>query len=153
LSLVLTGLWEEVMIDKDRVVGSAKVVTGKVKETVGKVVGDPKLEAQGKADKIEGPKERGFLEDRVAADGEMVGQVLNPNRTPETVQFPDPAVPGQSADDSASPDSVAEFAMARRTDAGRANPGAVHVVSKRTMLLLLGGAALMIVLIVALAWM
>jgi uncharacterized protein YjbJ (UPF0337 family) len=42
------------MIDKDRVVGSAKVVKGKVKETVGKMVGDSKLEAQGKADKIEG---------------------------------------------------------------------------------------------------
>ena len=42
------------MIDKDRVVGSAKVVKGKVKEAVGKVVGDAKLEAQGKADKIEG---------------------------------------------------------------------------------------------------
>jgi uncharacterized protein YjbJ (UPF0337 family) len=42
------------MIDKDRVVGSAKVVKGKVKEAVGKAVGDAKLEAQGKADKIEG---------------------------------------------------------------------------------------------------
>jgi uncharacterized protein YjbJ (UPF0337 family) len=42
------------MIDKDRVVGSAKVVKGKVKEAVGKAVGDAKLEAQGKAEKIEG---------------------------------------------------------------------------------------------------
>ena len=42
------------MIDKDRVVGSAKVVKGKVKETVGKAVGDAKLEAEGTADKIEG---------------------------------------------------------------------------------------------------
>jgi hypothetical protein len=99
------------------------------------------------------PKERGFLEDRVAADGEMVGQVLNPDRTPETVQFPDPAVAGQSADDPSSPDSVAEFEMARRTDAGRPNPRVVQVASKRTLLLLLGGAALLIVLIVALAWM
>ena len=41
-------------MDKDRVVGSAKVVKGKVKEAVGKAVGDAKLEAQGKADKIEG---------------------------------------------------------------------------------------------------
>ena len=42
------------MIDKDRVAGSAKVVKGKVKEAVGKAVGDAKLEAEGKADKIEG---------------------------------------------------------------------------------------------------
>ena len=42
------------MIDKDRVVGSAKVVKGKLKETVGKAVGDAKLESEGKAEKIEG---------------------------------------------------------------------------------------------------
>jgi len=41
-------------MDKDRVVGSAKVVKGKVKEAVGKAIGDAKLEAEGKADKIEG---------------------------------------------------------------------------------------------------
>ena len=42
------------MIDKDRIAGSAKVVKGKVKEAAGKAVGDAKLEAEGKADKIEG---------------------------------------------------------------------------------------------------
>lgn len=42
------------MVDKDRVVGSAKVVKGKIKEAVGKAVGDAKLESEGKADKIEG---------------------------------------------------------------------------------------------------
>ena len=41
-------------MDKNRVVGSAKVVKGKIKEAVGKAVGDAKLEARGKADKIEG---------------------------------------------------------------------------------------------------
>ena len=41
-------------MDKDRVVGSARVVKGKIKEAVGKAVGDAKLESQGKADKIEG---------------------------------------------------------------------------------------------------
>lgn len=45
---------EEEMVDKDRIIGSAKVVKGNVKEAVGKAVGDTKLEAQGKADKIEG---------------------------------------------------------------------------------------------------
>jgi uncharacterized protein YjbJ (UPF0337 family) len=41
-------------VDKDRVIGSAKVIKGKVKEAVGKAVGDVKLESEGKSDKIEG---------------------------------------------------------------------------------------------------
>ena len=41
-------------MDKDRVIGSAKVVKGKVKEAVGKAVGDTKLQSEGTADKIEG---------------------------------------------------------------------------------------------------
>jgi uncharacterized protein YjbJ (UPF0337 family) len=45
---------EEEMPDKDRIIGSAKVVKGNVKEAAGKAVGDAKLEAEGKADKIEG---------------------------------------------------------------------------------------------------
>ncbi len=42
------------MMDKDRVVGSAKVVKGKIKEALGKAIGDAKLESEGKADKFEG---------------------------------------------------------------------------------------------------
>ena len=42
------------MPDKDRIIGSAKVVKGNIKEAAGKAVGDAKLEAQGKADKVEG---------------------------------------------------------------------------------------------------
>jgi uncharacterized protein YjbJ (UPF0337 family) len=45
---------EEEIMDKDRIVGSAKQVKGAVKEAVGKAVGDAKLESEGKADKIEG---------------------------------------------------------------------------------------------------
>lgn len=41
-------------MDKDRMIGSAKVVKGKVKVAVGKAIGDAKLEAEGKADKVEG---------------------------------------------------------------------------------------------------
>lgn len=41
-------------MDKDRIAGSAKQVIGGIKETAGKVVGDAKLEADGKADKVEG---------------------------------------------------------------------------------------------------
>jgi len=48
------GIAEEKVMDKDRVEGSAKQVKGAVKETIGKVVGDAKLEAEGKADKTEG---------------------------------------------------------------------------------------------------
>ena len=42
------------MVDKDRIAGSAKQVKGAVKEAVGKVVGDAKLQAEGKADKAKG---------------------------------------------------------------------------------------------------
>jgi uncharacterized protein YjbJ (UPF0337 family) len=48
------GLTEEKVMDKDRVAGSAKQVKGTVKEAVGKVVGDAKLESEGEADKAEG---------------------------------------------------------------------------------------------------
>jgi uncharacterized protein YjbJ (UPF0337 family) len=52
--LIGRGAEEDVMVDKDRVAGSAKVVKGRLKEAVGKAVGDAKLEAEGKSDKIEG---------------------------------------------------------------------------------------------------
>jgi len=45
---------EEEIMDKDRVVGSAKQAKGAVKQVVGKAVGDTKLESEGNADKIEG---------------------------------------------------------------------------------------------------
>jgi uncharacterized protein YjbJ (UPF0337 family) len=45
---------EEDIMDKDRVVGSAKQVKGTVKEAVGKAIGDAKLESEGKADNVEG---------------------------------------------------------------------------------------------------
>jgi uncharacterized protein YjbJ (UPF0337 family) len=41
-------------MDKDRIIGSAKQAKGSVKETVGKVIGDAKLQTEGKADKVEG---------------------------------------------------------------------------------------------------
>lgn len=41
-------------MDKDRITGSAKQIKGAVKEAVGTVVGDAKLKAEGKADKVEG---------------------------------------------------------------------------------------------------
>ena len=41
-------------MDKDRVKGSAKQAAGAIKETVGKITGDVKLQADGKADKTAG---------------------------------------------------------------------------------------------------
>ena len=41
-------------MDKDRIVGAAKEIKGSVKETIGKAVGDAKLQSEGKADKVEG---------------------------------------------------------------------------------------------------
>lgn len=41
-------------MDKDRIAGAAKQATGTIKEAIGKVAGDAKLQAEGKADKISG---------------------------------------------------------------------------------------------------
>jgi uncharacterized protein YjbJ (UPF0337 family) len=45
---------EEEIMDKDRIVGSAKEIKGAVKQMVGKAVGDVKLESDGNVDKIAG---------------------------------------------------------------------------------------------------
>ena len=41
-------------MDKDRVEGAGKNIAGKIKEGVGKITGDTKTEAEGKADQVEG---------------------------------------------------------------------------------------------------
>ncbi len=41
-------------MDDDRIKGAAQNIGGKVKEGVGKLVGDGKLETEGKADQVEG---------------------------------------------------------------------------------------------------
>ncbi len=41
-------------MDKDRIAGSAKEAKGAIKEATGKVLGDAKLQADGKGDKAEG---------------------------------------------------------------------------------------------------
>ena len=57
-------------MDNDRVKGSAKIVKGKIKQAVGKAVGDAKLESEGKADKIEGKVQNavGGLKDAIRGD-------------------------------------------------------------------------------------
>jgi uncharacterized protein YjbJ (UPF0337 family) len=42
------------MVDKDRIAGSAKEIKGAVKQGAGKLVGDAKLESQGRVEKTEG---------------------------------------------------------------------------------------------------
>jgi uncharacterized protein YjbJ (UPF0337 family) len=41
-------------MDRDRLEGAAKKVTGRIKEAVGRAVGDGKIEADGKAERAEG---------------------------------------------------------------------------------------------------
>ena len=41
-------------MDKDRIKGSIKQVTGGIKEAAGKLLGDNKTQAEGKAEKTEG---------------------------------------------------------------------------------------------------
>jgi uncharacterized protein YjbJ (UPF0337 family) len=50
----LVWVTQEVVMDKDRIEGSAEQAKGKVKEVAGKVTGDSKLEGEGKADQVAG---------------------------------------------------------------------------------------------------
>jgi uncharacterized protein YjbJ (UPF0337 family) len=45
---------EKEIMDKDRIIGSAREIKGTVKQVVGKAMGDVKLESVGTADKVEG---------------------------------------------------------------------------------------------------
>jgi len=42
------------MIDKDRIEGSAEQAKGKLKELAGTLIGDSKLESEGKVDQLKG---------------------------------------------------------------------------------------------------
>jgi uncharacterized protein YjbJ (UPF0337 family) len=50
----LAAFFGEHIMDKDRIEGAEKGIIGKVKEVAGKVLGDAKLESEGKADKAAG---------------------------------------------------------------------------------------------------
>ena len=54
-------------MDRDRVEGAAKTTGGKIKEAAGKVLGDQKMEAEGRAKKIVGKVQNavGGLKDAV----------------------------------------------------------------------------------------
>ncbi len=54
-------------MDKDRIAGAAKEAKGAVKEAVGKVTGDAKLQGEGKADKLAGKVQNaaGGMKDKI----------------------------------------------------------------------------------------
>ena len=57
-------------MDKDRIKGSAEQAKGKIKEEVGKVTGDSKLEGEGKADQVKGKVQNtiGGIKDKLKSD-------------------------------------------------------------------------------------
>jgi uncharacterized protein YjbJ (UPF0337 family) len=54
-------------MDKDRVEGAGKQIKGSIKDAAGKLTGDSKLQAEGKADKVEGKVQNtvGGMKDKV----------------------------------------------------------------------------------------
>jgi len=54
-------------MDKNRINGSAKQIKGRIKNIVGKALGDEKLEAEGSAGKVEGKVQNaiGGLKDKL----------------------------------------------------------------------------------------
>ncbi|MBL4558278.1 MAG: CsbD family protein [Rhodobacteraceae bacterium] len=89
-------------MDKDRIVGSAKVVKGKLKVAVGKSIGDSKLEAEGQAEKVEGK-----IQNAVGASRIRSG--MRRERCPVSAPFP-----GRS--------NLSGMATRRRQAAFRSNP-------------------------------
>jgi uncharacterized protein YjbJ (UPF0337 family) len=72
----LTCVNEETdMVDKDRVEGSAKNIGGKIKEGFGKLTGDSKTEAEGKADQAEGR-----VQNTVGGIKDSVRDAVDPDR-------------------------------------------------------------------------
>jgi len=57
-------------MDEDRIDGALKKMGGSIKEVTGKVIGDGKLEAEGKADKVEGRVQNtvGGIKDAIRGD-------------------------------------------------------------------------------------
>jgi uncharacterized protein YjbJ (UPF0337 family) len=48
------------MVNRDQVAGTAKQAKGAVKDAAGKVVGNERLQAEGKADKVAGKVQKGY---------------------------------------------------------------------------------------------
>ena len=71
-------------MDKDRVEGSLEQAKGKVKEVVGKVTGDAKTEAEGKAQKTAGKIQNavGGLRTRCAATSNLFEYMVDESPVP-----------------------------------------------------------------------
>ena len=48
------------MVNRDQVAGTTKQAKGAVKDAAGKVVGNERLQAEGKADKVAGKVQKGY---------------------------------------------------------------------------------------------
>ena len=59
-------------MDKDRIAGAAKGIKGSVKEEIGKVVGDAKLQSDGKAGQAEGK-----IQNAVGGMKDTVREIVN----------------------------------------------------------------------------
>jgi uncharacterized protein YjbJ (UPF0337 family) len=57
----------ELTMDKDRIAGAAKEIKGGVKDAAGKLTGDDKLQAEGKAEKAAGKAQNAFGKAKDAA--------------------------------------------------------------------------------------
>jgi len=62
-------------MDKDRIKGSAEKLKGDLKEAAGKVLGDQKLQAEGKADQA-----KGKIQNAVGGIKDAVRDALDPNK-------------------------------------------------------------------------
>lgn len=58
------------MPDQDRIEGAAKNIGGKIKEGIGKVTGDEKLQAEGRVEQVEGKVQNtiGGIKDALRGD-------------------------------------------------------------------------------------
>jgi uncharacterized protein YjbJ (UPF0337 family) len=48
------------MVNRDQIAGTAKQAKGAVKDAAGKAVGNERLQAEGKADKVAGKVQKGY---------------------------------------------------------------------------------------------
>ena len=89
-------------MDKDRVAGSAKKIKGSIKEVVGKTAGNAKLEAEGKADKVEGKVQNavGGLEDKATSQRKTSQRVSQSASPPSHTRLAKPSRSRRSSDGS-----------------------------------------------------
>jgi uncharacterized protein YjbJ (UPF0337 family) len=86
-------------MDKDRVAGSAKKIKGSIKEVVGKTAGNAKLEAEGKADTVEGKVQSG-LKDRATSQRKTSQGVSQRASPPSQTRLAKPSRSRRRRDDS-----------------------------------------------------